>query len=186
MGLGVKYRANPMGIAMARARLERLPGLNEKRAAWFNRLDSLLERIPGVSPQKTYPEAVRGGMLLYTGTVDPDVIGAPVSTILEALVAEGVRTTPEITPYGYGVMHLEGLFNDFAFDDLGGPWGDLPSEARQPMARGSLPASERIHDTCFWLSTPVDPNPEWVEQTGEAFRKVAAQGERLAEVAAGK
>ena len=186
MGLGVKYRANPLGIAMARARLERLPGLNEKRAAWFNRLDGLLEPIPGVSPQKTYPRAVRGGMLLYTGLVDPDVIGAPVSTILEALVAEGVRTTPEITPYGYGVMHLEELFNDFALDDLGGPWGDLPAEARHSTERGSLPVSERIHDSCFWLSTPVDPDPEWVEQTAEAFRKVAGAGKRLAQIANAK
>ena len=73
-----------------------------------------------------------------------------------------------------------------AFDDLGGPWGDLPPETRQPMARGSLPVSERIHDTCFWLSTPVDPNPEWVEQTAEAFEKVARNGPRLAEIEAGK
>ncbi len=183
MGLGVKYRANPFGIAMARARLERLPGLNEKRTGWFNRLDSLLDPIPGVSPQKVYPKARRGGMLLYTGLVDPEVIGAPVSVILEALVAEGVQTTPEITPYGYGAMHLEPLFNDFPFDDLGGPWTDLAAEARRPNSRGSLPVSERVHDTCFWLSTPVDPSAEWVEQTAEAFRKVAASGERMAEIA---
>jgi len=183
MGLGVKYRANPFGMAMARARLARLPELNEKRLAWFNRMDSLLDGIPGVAPQKTYPKATRGGMLLYTGTVDPDVFGAPVSIILKALVAEGVGTTPEITPFGYGVMHLEPLFNDFPFEDLGGPWADLPAEARQPMARGGLPVSERVHATCFWLSTPVDPSPEWVEQTAAAFRKVAANRDRLAEIA---
>ena len=51
------------------------------------------------------------------------------------------------------------------------------------MARGSLPISENVHATCFWLSTPVDPSPEWVDQTAEAFRKVAAGGERLAEIA---
>ena len=136
-----------------------------------------------MTPQKVYPKATRGGLLLYTGCVDPETIGAPVSTILEALVAEGVRTQPAITPYGYGVMHLEPLFNDFAFDDLGGPWSDLVPDARQPMARGSLPISEAVHDTCFWLSTPVDPSPAWIEQTAAAFRKVAGQGERLAEIA---
>ncbi len=183
MGLGVKYRANPMGIAMARAQLERLPGLNERRQAWFGRLNGLLASVRGVRPQKVYPKATRGGLLLYTGIVDPDEIGAPVATILKALVAEGVQTQPGITPFGYGVMHLEPLFNDFPMDDLGGPWGDFTPGTRRTMQRGSLPVSERIHDTCFWLSTPVDPNPEWVEQVAAAFRKVVDHADRLAEVA---
>lgn len=183
MGLGVKYRANPLGVAMARAQLKRLPELNEKRRAWFNRLDCLLTSVRGVYPQKVYPKATRGGLLLYTGCLDPDEIGAPVSIILKALVAEGVKTQPAITPFGYGVMHLEPLFNDFPFDDLGGPWADLPPGTRQRLERGSLPVSERVHDTCFWLTTPVDPSTEWVEQTAEAFHKVASHGERLTEIA---
>ena len=182
MGLGVKYRANPLGIAMARAQLERLPGVNEKRLAWFDRLDQLLEPVKGISPQKVYPRAKRGGLLLYTGCIDPEEIGAPVSAILKALVAEGVATKPEIAPHGYGAMHLEPLFCKFPFDNLGGPWADLSADVRRPMERGSLPVSERIHDTCFWLTTPVDPNPDWVEQTAEAFRKVVSHGERLAKM----
>jgi dTDP-4-amino-4,6-dideoxygalactose transaminase len=183
MGLGIKYRANPLAVAMARAQLRRLPELNQKRQAWFARLDALLEGVPGVSVQKTYPKARRGGMLLYTGRIDPEVVGAPVDVILKALVAEGVQTTPGITPFGYGVMHLEPLFNDFPFDGLGGPWGDLPAEVRRPMKRGDLPVSEAIHDTAFWLTTPVDPSDEWVEQVAMAFRKVVAHGERLDEIA---
>jgi perosamine synthetase len=179
MGLGVKYRANPLAMAMARAQLRRLPEVNEKRRAWFTRLDELLKPVAGIHPQKTYPKAVRGGLLLYAGVINPVEVGAPVDSILKALVAEGVRTTPAITPFGYGVMHLEPLFNDFSFAGLGGPWGDLPPTARRPMQRGSLPVSERIHDTCFWLSTPVDPSPEWVEQTAEAFHKVVENAHRL-------
>ena len=183
IGLGVKYRANPLGVAMARAQLKRLPLLNERRSAWFDRLDALLEPVAGVTPQQIYPQARRGGLLLYTGRLDPEIIGAPVEMILKALVAEGVDTTPGITPFGYGTMHLEPLFTDFSFEGLGGPWGDLDPAARQPLKRGSLPISEAVHDTCFWLKTPVEPAPEWVEQIGAAFRKVASQGERLAELA---
>lgn len=183
MGLGIKYRANPLAVAMARAQLRRLPELNEKRAAWFAKLDALLAPVPGISVQQTYAKARRGGMLLYTGRIDPEAIGAPVDAVLKALVAEGVRTTPGITPFGYGVMHLEPLFNDFPFDGLGGPWADLPAEARRPMKRGDLPVSEAIHDTAFWLSTPVDPSDEWVEQTAAAFAKVAANGAKVAQVA---
>lgn len=180
MGLGVKYRANPLAAAMARAQLTRLPELNRKRAAWFARMDSLLREIPGVHPQEVYPKATRGGMLLYAGTLDPDVIGAPVEALLKALVAEGVSITPGITPYGYGVMHLEPLFNNFSFEGLGGPWADFEPGVRRPMRRGDLPISERIHDTCFWLTTPVDPDPRWVEQVAEAFRKVVAHADRVA------
>ncbi len=178
IGLGVKYRANPLAMAVARAQLRRLPEINAKRASWFNRLGELLADTPGVYPQQTYPKAARGGMLLYAGVLDPDEIGAPVNALLKALVAEGVSTKPEITPFGYGVMHLEPLFNDFSFEGLGGPWADLPPGARRPLKRGDLPVSERLHDTCFWLSSPVDPNPKWVEQTAEAFRKVVAHASR--------
>ena len=182
MGLGVKYRANPFGIAMARGRLERLSELNEKRRKWFAQMDELLENIEGVETQKVYPKATRGGLLLYAGLVDPEVYGVPVSKVLKALVAEGVRTKPEITPYGYGVMHLESLFNDFSFEGLGGPWGYLPDNVRKSYRPGSLPISERIHGTCFWLSTPVDPDPIWVEQTAEAFQKVYDNRSRLSEL----
>jgi perosamine synthetase len=182
MGLGIKYRANPLGIAMARAQLQRLSELNEKRRSWFDKMDGLLSAIPGIHPQKTYTKALRGGMLLYTGVIDEETIGAPVSTVLKALVAEGVKTTPAITPFGYGAMHTEPLFNEFPLGDLGGPWGDMPENARKPMAHGSLPISEKIHDSCFWLTTPVDPSPEWVDQVALAFEKVASNGSRLAEI----
>jgi dTDP-4-amino-4,6-dideoxygalactose transaminase len=183
MGLGIKYRANPLGIAMARAQLQRLSELNEKRRTWFDRLDGLLSPIDGIQPQKVYPQSRRGGLLLFTGVIDERIIGAPVSSVLNALVAEGVKTTPAITPFGYGAMHTEPLFNDFPLDDLGGPWGDIPKDARTQMKEGSLPISERIHDSCFWLTTPVDPSPEWVDQVAQAFEKVAANGARLAELA---
>lgn len=183
MGLGVKYRANPLAMAMARAQMTRLPGLNEARRRWFRQLDDALYEIPGVQSQATYPKATRGGLLLYAGTVDAEVIGAPVSMVLKALVAEGVPTTPEITPYGYGAMHLEPLFGEFDFDGVGGPWADLPPGTRRPMGPGSLPVSEGIHRSRFWLSTPIDPSPEWVRQVAEAFSKVAANGARLTELA---
>ena len=54
IGLGVKYRANPLGIALARAGLERLPDLNERRRRWFARLDALLDDVTGVYPQRPY------------------------------------------------------------------------------------------------------------------------------------
>lgn len=179
MGLGVKYRANPLGVALARAGLQRLPELNELRRAWFDRMDTALDSIDGVSHQAVYPKARRGGMLLYTGRVDPDTIGAPVEAIWDALEAEGVRFNHGML---YGVMHLQPLFTDFSFEGLGGPWGDPSSDNR--VKAGALPVSEAIQKTAYWLSTPVDPDPEWVDQVAEAFAKVAANGDRIAELSA--
>ncbi|MDE2726305.1 MAG: hypothetical protein OXI59_23295, partial [Gemmatimonadota bacterium] len=144
--------------------------------------DRLLNEVPGVAPQKAYPRAKRGGMLLYAGMVDPDVFGAPLPIIIKALVAEGAYVS-ETTAWGYSAMHLEPLFNDFSFDGLGGPWADLPAEGRRPVC--NLPVSERLQDMSFWLATPVAPATEWVEQTAQAFAKVAAHRERLFEIANG-
>ena len=80
-------------------------------------------------------------------------------------------------------MHMEPLFNDFSFDSLGGPWADLSAEARLPVC--SLPVSERLQDMSFWLATPVAPSAEWVEQTAQAFAKVAANRRRLSKIAKG-
>ena len=136
MGLGVKYRANPLGLALARAGLQRLPELNERRARWFARLDELLDPVEGFYPQEAYPKATRGGLLLYAVRAEPEDIGAPIEAIGAALAAEGV---------------------------------------------GSLPVSERLNRTCFWLQTPVDPDPLWVDQTAAGFAKVAAAGPRMAD-----
>jgi len=182
IGLGVKYRANPLALAMAEVQLARLPELNEKRAAWFAYLDRELGEIPGLYPQATYPHAKRGGMLLYTGLIEPAETGVSTDRFLKALVAEGVPTQPGITPFGYGKMHLEPLFTDFPFEGLGGPWGSPGGDTRKVFPRGSLPVSEKLAENVFWLSTPVDPDPAWLEQVAAAFRKVRANVDRLKEL----
>jgi perosamine synthetase len=123
VGLGLVYRANPLGIAMARAQLRRLPDLNAKHVPWFARLSDLPANLPGFRPEKVYPKATRGGLLLYTARFDPDVSGVPTQEILEALVAGGVDCQPGITPFGYGRMHREPVLSDFPFEGFGGPCG---------------------------------------------------------------
>jgi dTDP-4-amino-4,6-dideoxygalactose transaminase len=190
IGLGVKYRANPLAMAMARVQLRRLPELNERRRATFAFFDRALGEIPGIRPVETYPGAIRGGLLQYTATYDASVVGAPLGAFLKALIAEGVTTQPTITPLGYGKMHLEPLFNDFPLDGLGGPWGVPGFITRHPHAPGSLPVSESVAGRVFWLPAFADPEPGLLEQYVEAVRKVIANAHRLgdepAEAAAGQ
>jgi len=187
IGFGIKYRPNPLGMAAARVQLRRLPQLNELRRAWFARLDAVLEELPGLQPQRTYPKAQRGGLLLYAGRVLPEEVSISLETFRRALAAEGVPMTPGITPFGYGKMHTEPLFNDFATAGFGGPWGawgtSVP-DPRRPQPRGSLPVTEKLADEVFWLTTPVDPDPAWLDQIERAFRKVIERAADLAAVTA--
>jgi perosamine synthetase len=186
IGLGVKYRPNPLGIAMARVQLRRLPQLNEKRRAWFAWMDAQLSELPGIVPQQVYPKAERGGLLLYAGKIVPEDLGIPdtaLGPLRQALAAEGVPMTPSITPFGYGKMHTEPIFTDFPLSDFGGPWGSPGVDARRAQPRGSLPVTERLADQVFWLTTPVDPEPQWLEQVAGAFRKVVEQASRVAALA---
>jgi len=179
VGLGVKYRANPLGVAMAQAQLRRLPELNEKRLAWFDRLNAALTDLRGFRPQQVYPKAQRGGLLLYTGMFDPDITGIPTPTILKALIAEGIDCQPGITPFGYGQMHREPALSDFSFAGFGGPWGSAGGDNRRVYPAGSLPASERLHANAFWMQTLVDPSPELLDQVSLAFHKVMRNLDRL-------
>jgi dTDP-4-amino-4,6-dideoxygalactose transaminase len=183
IGLGVKYRPNPLGMALAREQLRRLPALNEKRRAWFAYLDAALDELPGIAPQRVYPQATRGGLLLYSGKLLPDELGLTLPVFRAALAAEGVPMTPGITPYGYGKMHTEPALASFPFDGFGGPWGSHGGDSRVPTSRGSLPVTEALADQIFWLTTPVDPDPAWLDQVAAAFRKVVEHAPRLAQLA---
>ena len=56
--------------------------------------------------------------------------------------------------------------------------------ARRPQPRGSLPVTEKLADEVFWLTTPVDPDPAWLDQIERAFRKVIERAADLAAVTA--
>ncbi len=180
IGLGIKYRANPMAMAMARIQLQRLPELNERRRATFAFFDQALAEVPGIHPVKAYSEAVRGGLLQYTATYEESEVGAPLAMVLTALVAEGGNTQPTITPLGYGTMHLEPIFNEYPLDGFGGPWGTPGLIRRQVLTPGALPVSESVARKVFWLPAFIDPEPGLLDQYVAAFHKVVANAHRLA------
>jgi len=179
IGLGIKYRAHPLACAMAKVQLKRLPELNEKRRKSFAILDEGLRQVPGIHPVEVLPKAVRGGLLAYTATYDANVVGASLFAFLTALRAEGCATAPTITPFGYGRMHLEPVFTDFPFDGLGGPWGSPGGDNRKRHAEGSLPVSEKVAASVFWLPVFTDPEPGLLDQYIEAVAKVAHNARRL-------
>jgi perosamine synthetase len=179
IGLGVKYRAHPLACAMANVQLKRLPELNAKRRAVFAELDAGLRQIPCIHPVEVLPRAQRGGLLAYTATYDAEAAGASLFAFLTALQAEGVSTAPTITPFGYGRMHLEPVFNEFPFTGLGGPWGSAGGDNRRVNKPGSLPVSERVAASVFWLPAMTEPEPGLLQQYIQAAAKVVANAKRL-------
>jgi len=175
-GLGIKYRAHPLAVAIALVQLDRIEELNAKRAAFVAELDQRLEAIPGIEPIRAYPEAKRGGFYGYRCRyLLAETTGVSRDRFVEALQAEGVPCGSD----RYGLLHLQPLFSDLSFDGLGGPWGSPGGDNRRVFPQGSLPITEACYETLISMPMFTEPPAEAAEQIGGAVAKVVAQLESL-------
>lgn len=167
MGLGIKYRANPLGIAFAAAQLRRLNELNEHRTRVADYLNAHLRGVEGIATVEPLPGARRGGYLelnfRYTGK---EKWGVPPEEFVKAVGAEGVGIW--LRRGGYGAMHLAPLFNDFDLSQLGGcfyDWKRHP-DGRRPRryAPGSLPITESVVEQVFSLPALALPPEGLLDQ----------------------
>jgi dTDP-4-amino-4,6-dideoxygalactose transaminase len=184
MGLGLKYRANPLGIAFAGAQLKRLNELNEHRTRCADYLNAQLRGVEGIATVEPLPGARRGGYLelnfRYTGE---EKWGVSPETFAKAVAAEGVSIW--LRRGGYGAMHLEPLFNDFDLSNLGGCFYDWKRHAdgRRPKryAPGSLPITESVVEQMFSLPAFALPPDGLLDQYVAAVKKVLANVKQLKE-----
>jgi dTDP-4-amino-4,6-dideoxygalactose transaminase len=182
MGLGLKYRANPLGIAFASAQLKRLNELNEHRTRCADYLNAQLRGVEGIQTVEPLPGARRGGYLelnfRYTGK---ERWGVSPETFVKAVEAEGAKIW--LRRGGYGAMHLEPLFNDFDVTRLGGcfyDWKRHPDGKRpKRYAPGSLPVTESVVEQVFSLPTFALPPEGLLGQYVTAIKKVLANIEQL-------
>ncbi len=175
IGLGLKYRANPLGIAFASAQLKRLAELNEHRTRNADYLNAHLRKVEGIATVEPLPGAKRGGYLelnfRYTGQEN---WGVSCESFVKAVAAEGARIW--LRRGGYGAMHLEPLFNDYDLSRLGGcfyDWKRHP-EGRRPRRHepGSLPVTETVVDQLFALPAFALPPTGLLDQYLLAIKKV--------------
>ena len=143
IGLGIKYRPHPLGMAMARVQLRRLPELNEKRRAWFARLDAALGELPGIAPQQVYPQAQRGGLLLYAGKIRPTSWGCPWRLPRRPWRGGGADDAGDHALRLRQDAHRAGVHR-LPVRGLGGPWGSPGATPPRPQPRGSLPVTEAL------------------------------------------
>jgi dTDP-4-amino-4,6-dideoxygalactose transaminase len=161
-GLGAKYRMHPMAAALAVAQLPVLRKRNAEGAAQVRRLNERLLQLPGLSDQRTRPDADR---LYYSANVlflDEARAGASRAAVVKALQAEGVRASA----YNYRLQHKCPLYHEARW------W-------HHPPVIPDLPGSDEANRTGISLPYFTTDVPELVDQYASAFEKVWAHRDKL-------
>ncbi|MDD3213784.1 MAG: DegT/DnrJ/EryC1/StrS family aminotransferase [Eubacteriales bacterium] len=172
-GMGHKYRAHPLGIAIAACELKTLDERNAIREKNALRLEKGVRDIPFLKAQRVYPGAKRIYSYQYMRYLPELAQGVSIFGYTRALHAEGVACGL----CGYGRLHLAPLFTQ------GGPYGDCGGvHTSAPM-----PVTEKLGQNTF-LGAPRFENdcPELVDQYIAAYRKVAENLPALKQYDAGQ
>jgi perosamine synthetase len=175
-GLGLKWRAHPLALAIALISLHNLDYRNEQRLAYRAKLYQALRDVPGVRPSASYPKAQDGGF--YGGLclfyVPEDLNGLPFAQYIAALRAEGVPVNARRDP----PEHLRALFQQ-GFDLWGhgrGPIG--PGTYNYKV--GDFPIAEDLARRTMHVPAYIEPSDGLLEQIVAGFRKVADLHESIA------
>jgi dTDP-4-amino-4,6-dideoxygalactose transaminase len=166
------YRLSEFQGAILNAQLNRLEKQTEARDLNGQRLAARLAKIPGVYPQKRFPENTRHSYHLFMMRLEPLEFGAPRSAVLKALQAEGI---PCSGGYGYSLPQ-QPLFKNKAF----GPY--LPkSGAKLNFAKASVPNSDLLcREQCIWLEQSLFlGRAADIEEIARAFEKIHANRNAL-------
>ncbi|MEE9167154.1 MAG: DegT/DnrJ/EryC1/StrS family aminotransferase [Candidatus Neomarinimicrobiota bacterium] len=138
--LGGNFRLSAIPASLLLAQFDSMEGKMKIRDANAEILETEIDAIPGLTPQKRYPEATRVSRHIYIFMYDGRKFNdATREEFIKALNAEGIPVYP-----GYGPVYSEGLF---VVDETEYPW----LEGRNFNSL-SLPVTERIsRREAVWL-----------------------------------
>lgn len=180
--LGLKWRAHPLALAIAKVSLDSLDYRIERSAEYREKVFGALGQLPGLEPEHTYPKANRvqlygGLMIIY----HPEELGGlSAEKFVEAVRAEGAPVG------GPGFDHLEHLKPLYrrGFDLWGHDRGPLSGEFMglppyKAYKEGDFPISEDLNRRVFNIPCLVEPKERFLEQFVSAFEKVTANYKAL-------
>jgi len=181
LGTGMKFRAHPLGMGVASVQLNKLPGLNLKRATFVEEMEAGMAEIPGLRPIPTASGSKRGGFygfpVLYRAE---ERDGVPRQTMIDVLRSEGVAVSSD----SYGLLHLLPYFRD-GFDLFGGGRGPICKTDRSGFDEpwkghetGDFPVTENTHEQLIFFPVLSDPIPGAAGKILEAVRKAMDKASR--------
>lgn len=171
-GLGWKWRAHPLAVAIAGVSLRSLPYRIEHFIANRESLADRIGDLGGIELAHNYPKAK--GAELYGSMrflYDPDALGGlSVERFCQALSAEGVPVSPGSFR---DLEHLRALYTE----DLPGLWGKgHPGPANLALPRyrkGEFPVSESLSQHTCSMPGWIEAADGLIDQVAQAIRKVA-------------
>jgi len=168
LGLGMKLRAHPLGIAIASVQLDKLPGLNQRRRTFVETVENGLINTPGLKNIRTYPGAQRAGYYGFPLLHLPaDHHHLSTSEFIAALNHAGIPAAPADS---HPLLHRLPLFQkgyDLFTRNRGPLSGDYPG-----YNEGDFPHTEDMHRRLIFLPILSHAAPEAAEKLIEGVRRV--------------
>ena len=176
--LGWKWRAHPLGLAIARVSLKNLPYRFEHFAAVRDELVDTIQAGPGIEIAHNYPKSKHAE--LYGGLAflyEPSELGGlAADRFCDALKAEGV---PMSASTFRKPEHLRSIYTQ----DMPGLWGKgHPGPADIPLpryARGDYPIAESLAGRVLTMPGWIECADGLIGQVADAIRKVVDQHKKL-------
>ncbi len=174
LGLGMKFRAHPLGMGIATVQFKKLPGLNLRRKSYVEYVEEQLKNIPGLSPLKVYQGAERGGYYAFPILYHPEEMkGIPTSTIIQLIQQEGLNASAS----PYGLLHGLKLFAK-GFDIFTHERGPLSGDY-QGYQEGDFPVTEAIFQRLIFLPVLSDPVPGAAEKVVAMLKRAVNRLEEM-------
>lgn len=169
LGLGMKFRAHPLGIGIAKIQFNKLTDLNRRRKAYVETVEKRIKELPGLKPVQVYDKVERGGYYAFPVIHEPEYHnGLSTAQFIQMIREQGLKSSTS----PYGLLHRLKIFAE-GFDVFTQNRGPLCGDY-QGYREGDFPVTEEIYKHLIFLPMLSDPVPY-------AADKVVAMLERAVE-----
>ena len=154
LGLGMKFRAHPLGIGIANVQFQKLKELNRRRKAYVETVENRIKELPGIKPVRTYDKVERGGYYAFPVIHEPKYHnGLSTAQFIQMICEEGLKTSTS----PYGLLHGLKIFAE-GFDVFTRNRGPLCGDY-QGYKEGDFPVTEEMYKHLIFLPMLSDPVP---------------------------
>lgn len=154
---GVNYRMTELQAAVASVQLKKLESIIERRQAFTNKLNELLESIDCVNIPHV-ADGIEHSRWFYAFTIDSDKLGVDAETFAREVTAEGI---PVMYPYLGSPVYLFDSIRDVQICD-----------SKMSFAKGLCPIAEDVLDRMMVLPSNEFMTDNDARDIAEALKKV--------------